>query len=225
MNPVLIAVYNDHVDGVRALLEHNANPNQARSSDGTTPVFIPAQKGHVDGVRALLEHNANPNQATTDDGATPLHAAASEGKLSAAQLLVVHGANIAAVSFSGVASSFNATVYGRQQLAKWLDAVATWSPLRVAAALRMHGHACIAKLLQQVGLNLARRPRHAFCDRNRGGHCSISNIAGGVAFGKGRANLPNNDHACARCIVWLKTQHPPAPPRQREESSVCCAGG
>ena len=118
MNPVLIAVYNDHVDGVRALLEHNANPNQARSSDGTTPVFIPAQKCHVDGVRALLEHNANPNQATTDDGATPLHAAASEGKLSAAQLLVVHGANIAAVSFSGVAPSFNATVYGRQQLAK-----------------------------------------------------------------------------------------------------------
>jgi len=146
-----MAAENGHVECLKLLLENNANPNLATLGVLFTPVYIAAKNGHAECLKLLLENNADPNLATTDDGATPLHAAASEGKLSAAQLLVVHGANIAAVDFSGGAPSFNATVYGHQQLAEWLDAVATWSPLRVAAALRMH--ACIAKLLQQGRLD------------------------------------------------------------------------
>ena len=44
-----------------------------------------------------------------------------------------------------------ATGQGHQPLADWLHAVATWSPLRVAAALRMHP--CITCLLQQGRLD------------------------------------------------------------------------
>ena len=53
------------------------------------------------------------------------------GGLSAAHLLVVHGANIAAADFSGKAPSFGAAQNGLQSPAEWLNAVATWSPLRI----------------------------------------------------------------------------------------------
>lgn len=59
MNPVLIAVYNDHVDGVRALLEHNANPNQAMTDDGATSLRAAAQRGMLFAAHLLVAHGAD----------------------------------------------------------------------------------------------------------------------------------------------------------------------
>eukprot|EP00729_Bicosta_minor_P028309 gene28309-biopygen2828 len=133
------------------LLKHDADPNQATNTAGATPAWMAAMKGHVGCLKVLLEYNTDPNQSTVDDGTTLLHASALNGHFDAAQLLVVHGADISAADFSGDTPSFGAAQSGHQQLADWLNAVATWSPLRVAAALRMH--ACITLLLQQGRLD------------------------------------------------------------------------
>eukprot|EP00729_Bicosta_minor_P006879 gene6879-biopygen15907 len=149
--PVIIAAQNGHIECLKLLLQNNASPIQARTTDGVTPVIMASQNGHVECLKILLENNANPNQATTTDGVTPLHAAAGNGELSAAQLLVVHGASIDAVTAFNDTPFSDAAEEGHQHLAEWLNAVATWSPLRVAAALRMH--ACITCLLQQGRLD------------------------------------------------------------------------
>ena len=149
--PVHAAVLEGHTECVELLLKHNADPNQARTDNGTTPMFMAAQEGQAECVELLLKYSADPNQATTNNGSTPLHIAARRGEVLVAQLLVVHGANMAAVTAFNDTPFFYATQNGHQPLADWLNAVATWSPLRVAAALRMH--ACIALLLQQGRLD------------------------------------------------------------------------
>ena len=60
------------LDVATTLLEHNADPNQARAADGTTPLRMAAENGHVEVVTTLLRHTADANQARTEDGSTPL---------------------------------------------------------------------------------------------------------------------------------------------------------
>ena len=146
-NLVYMAAIKGHLDVVKMLLEHDANPDLANTIDGATPVYAVVDQGYLECLKVLLEHGANPNQATTSTGSSSLHACSSFQGLSDAQLLAVHGANIAAVNFEGNAPSFYAIRYGHHSLADWLDAVIAWSPMRVAAALRMHS--CITFLLQQ----------------------------------------------------------------------------
>ena len=155
IGPVWAAADGGHAGCVTMLLEHNADPNQAMAENGATPVYVAAMQGHVGVVRALLEHNADPNQAMvddeTDDETTPLHVAAYMGNDLAARFLVVYGASLTAVTTSNLTPAGIATDEGHRQLANWLNAVATWSPLRIAAALRMH--ATISFLLQQGRLD------------------------------------------------------------------------
>lgn len=48
-----------HVDDVRLLLEHGADPNAREPGDNTTPLHWAAAHGHVDVVRALLDAGAD----------------------------------------------------------------------------------------------------------------------------------------------------------------------
>eukprot|EP00729_Bicosta_minor_P021639 gene21639-biopygen31356 len=148
--PVWMAAQKGHFDVVNLLLESKADPNKASTDNGCTPVFMAALHGHVDVVKLLLENNADPNKVKTNDGVTPLHLAAHHGKLLVAQLLVVHGASMSAIAFT-MTPAVVATLQGHQSVIEWLTAVATWSPLQVAAALRMHS--CITVMLQQGRLD------------------------------------------------------------------------
>lgn len=67
------AAVNGHPPVAMALLESNADPDQATTDDRQTPVFAAARDGHVDVVKVLLAQSANPNQACTDDGQTPMY--------------------------------------------------------------------------------------------------------------------------------------------------------
>jgi len=48
-----------HLDAVRLLLEHGADPNAREPGDNTTPLHWAAAHGHVDVVRALLDAGAD----------------------------------------------------------------------------------------------------------------------------------------------------------------------
>ena len=157
MAPVYMAAGGGHAGVIRVLLEHNADPNHMDTETGTTPVLVSVTCGHVDAVKVLLEYGADPNlrnnpisnQATAKDE-TPLHTlihAAVRGggygsrgssSLQMAQLLVVFGADLRRVDSHSDTPADIAEKNGQELLAEWMNAVDGWSPLRVAAALRMH---------------------------------------------------------------------------------------
>ena len=63
--PVYLAAKYGFLKVVRALLEHNGDPNQAKADNGYTSVSIAATHGHVEILTLLLEHKADVNQAAT----------------------------------------------------------------------------------------------------------------------------------------------------------------
>ena len=68
-----------HADVVQLLLDHGADADKARTTDGATPLFMASQKGHADVVQLLLEHGADADKAETTTGSTPLFAASGHG--------------------------------------------------------------------------------------------------------------------------------------------------
>ena len=80
-------------DVLRLLLDHQADPNQARPGDGATPLYMATCSGHLATVQLLLDYQADPNQVYTSYGVTPIHAAAFSGHQGAVQLLLANGAD------------------------------------------------------------------------------------------------------------------------------------
>lgn len=77
---LLFGAKKGHSGCLKLLLEHNADPNHARTDDRATGVYLAAQDNHPGAVKMLLEHNANPSIATTDGGFTATYTAAQYGK-------------------------------------------------------------------------------------------------------------------------------------------------
>lgn len=61
---------NGHVEIVRELLTHNADPNLTTWDDSTSALFMAAQEGHAQVVKLLLEFRADPDHQTSNDGTT-----------------------------------------------------------------------------------------------------------------------------------------------------------
>ena len=82
---------------VNLLLEHGAEPNTARPSDGLTPIYIAVVRGHEAKVESLLSKGADPNWSQAEHGITPLAAAAINQQHSVTartiNLLLQHKAN------------------------------------------------------------------------------------------------------------------------------------
>ena len=73
----------------RLLLDHSADPNQARADNGFTALMAAAQDNHLEVTRLLLDNSADANQARTDDTAcTALTYAAHSKNLDITQLLM-----------------------------------------------------------------------------------------------------------------------------------------
>ena len=83
-----------HVDVATALLEHNADPNQATTDEhGYTPLIVAVQFGQLEVVAALLAGNADLTLSSTDASQwTPLSIAVDERHAAIAKLLRQHGA-------------------------------------------------------------------------------------------------------------------------------------
>ena len=64
-NELIRASKKGHLEEVKALLGHKADPNHAKTSDGYTALMIASQDGHFEVVQTLLGHGADPNRAKT----------------------------------------------------------------------------------------------------------------------------------------------------------------
>jgi ankyrin repeat protein len=94
--PLYLAVYNNSVDGVKALLEHNPKleikvHSEGFADDSFTPLMAAAWLGHTQIVRLLLEAGADIN-ARTSSNETPLHIAMHKEKTM--KVLLEYNSNI-----------------------------------------------------------------------------------------------------------------------------------
>ena len=92
-NMTLLSVASDkrHLDVIRLLLEHCANPNVL--GDGhRTPLHGVSQRGDVEIAQVLLEYGANAN-SQDHLNRTPLHQALQAGYLDVVRVLLEHGAD------------------------------------------------------------------------------------------------------------------------------------
>jgi len=86
------AVYWDHGETTRLLLEAGSNPNIA-NENGVSPLILAIKNRSHTTVNALLEQGADPN-ATLWNGVTPLMIAASTGVTQVVESLLAHEADI-----------------------------------------------------------------------------------------------------------------------------------
>jgi len=87
------AVYEDDLDMVQLLLEHNANSNIS-DIEGITPVMLASQNGQIEILKLLLEHNANINTTCFTEKYFPLYYAVSENHLDVVNFLLDNNVNI-----------------------------------------------------------------------------------------------------------------------------------
>ena len=88
----------DYLAIIDTLLEHSANPDVQRQSDGATPVYLAAERGLLKAVQVLAPEfkkdrgkdklKAQINQPRRLDKATPLYAAAREGHQTVVEYLL-----------------------------------------------------------------------------------------------------------------------------------------
>ena len=138
--PLYIACYHGHTGIVNELLACDAiDANKARADGGTTPLYAACRNGHTKAVNALLAcDEIDVNKTRTIGGDTPLHVAAWKGYLLVVQQLVVCGANRHTRTLHNSTALQLAIKSAKHDVAAWLQATAGWSPLKVAAACRLH---------------------------------------------------------------------------------------
>jgi ankyrin repeat protein len=83
-----------HLECVKILLEHGANPNVSDPS-GVTPLHQSAFRGHFEITAALVNAKADVN-ATDYTGGTPLHEAAKKNRKDLIPILLHAGASLSA---------------------------------------------------------------------------------------------------------------------------------
>lgn len=93
--PLMVAASNGHVDAVKFLLAHKANP-RATTTEKRNAVHWAAAKGKEPVLIALLQADKSLVVSTDISGFTPLHVAAMHGHVPTMISLVEHGAQIEA---------------------------------------------------------------------------------------------------------------------------------
>jgi cytohesin len=98
----LYAVWSNHADVLKVLLDHGADVNTA-DRYGWSLLHYAAGKGSASTAmtRMLLDKGANPNVVEREYGWTPLHRAAGKGHRTRVELLISHGASVNAKDWYG----------------------------------------------------------------------------------------------------------------------------
>lgn len=119
--PLHLASFEGHVECVRCLLRHGADPNLADSDIGMTALHNAALNGHVECVHNLLNSNGNI-EAMSVNGNTPLIDAACcvNNPVPTLRELLVRGANVKATANSGTTALHEAARRGDELSCKLL---------------------------------------------------------------------------------------------------------
>ena len=162
---------NAHLDIVRMLLEHGADPNRP-TTGGYTPLFAAAAEGQAEVARLLLQKGAIVDVACLS-GATPLYMAAQEGHTEVVELLLARGADLnGATPFGtplhGASNKGHAAIISAL-LANGANVDAPrpsngWTPLRLASD---GGHVEAVKALLRGGARVTGKGIAALADGNK----------------------------------------------------------
>ena len=97
--PLHIAIYNEHNDIAKLLIEKGADVN-AEMINGQTPLFLAAYFGDLDLVKLLIKKGADVKHQDKK-GNTPLHKAAEGGNAEVIKLLLSYDVDINAQNIDG----------------------------------------------------------------------------------------------------------------------------
>ncbi|KAJ9449794.1 Ankyrin repeat and KH domain-containing protein mask [Diplonema papillatum] len=90
--PLFIAVYNDHIEVAKKLIERGAKPDEKGGVYGDTPLHVCVKNNHPTMANYLIAQNVNVN-ARNDQGETPLWLACKLDRKQLAYTLLMNKAN------------------------------------------------------------------------------------------------------------------------------------
>ncbi len=117
-NALMRALYGQHIDVARALIDKGADVN-ARRKDGATVLRAAAHAGRLDFVELLLARGANPD-FQDDSGDSALMRAAYRGDATMAKALLAKGATPNLRTKWGSTALMNASQFGHAEVVKLL---------------------------------------------------------------------------------------------------------
>ena len=91
---LMYAAKDGHLECVKLLLAHGAEPGYDKTPDGWSPVLYAADGRHSAVIGELLGRGADPNAAAMSNRVTPLLIASREGDLASVSLLLRHNAEV-----------------------------------------------------------------------------------------------------------------------------------
>lgn len=152
--PLFGALFQEHSDAARALIERGADIHALRP-DSTTALHLSAERGLYEVVRLLLDKGARID-ARNSEGETPLIVATENGRSQIAALLLEKGADPNAAAKDGRRALHEASRNGLSDLVSALlsrgadpnvrESHFGWSPLHIAAA---NGYGAVAVSLME----------------------------------------------------------------------------
>ena len=110
-HPLFVASYDGNLPIMQALIKKKADVNMADEEEGFTPLIAAAEQGHTKAVRMLLDAKANPNK-TDKQGWTPLLMTICNGHIDIVKMLLDAKANINASNVEGRTPLINAADNG-----------------------------------------------------------------------------------------------------------------
>jgi ankyrin repeat protein len=117
---LMLASYHSHLDAVRVLLKHSADPD-ILNDKGQSPIAGAAFKGTLPVIEVLLAHGASVEGASPA-GRTALMIAAMFNRTAIVDYLLAHGADPDATDATGATALAGALKMGAQDTAAQLSA-------------------------------------------------------------------------------------------------------
>ena len=116
--PLFFAAQRGHLEVVKLLLDHDANPNVSFTFG--SPIHAAARANNAVIVELLLESGADPDLKAGDFDQSPIHEAAARAAYETAEILIAHGADVNFCNSKGRPAIHAAAMSGKQDMVEFL---------------------------------------------------------------------------------------------------------